>query len=161
MTPMANAGDDQAWSTRVAGHGEARWQRIERCRWRDRGLSLAERTWPDGGSGAIGPDPDDVVSPTVTLETGVWIFTLFVIDDQGDVSPPSTVTIRSAPRAVPPEATGAPTPRAADHFRRLPALRCAAPATRAAPRRTNCTGDCWGLLFCVRQQVRRHRPRAT
>jgi hypothetical protein len=48
---------------------------------------------PDGGMGRVEPDPDDVEKPTVTLEAGVWTFTLFVYDNDGGISQPSAVTI--------------------------------------------------------------------
>ena len=48
----------------------------------------------DGGIGRSGPDPEDVMSPSVTLESGLWVFTLWVIDDEGEVSEPSAVMIK-------------------------------------------------------------------
>lgn len=51
-------------------------------------------TRPKDGNGRIGPDPEDVASPTVTLDRGEWIFTLWVTDDEGAVSDPSTVLIK-------------------------------------------------------------------
>lgn len=57
----------------------------------------------DGG-GPGGPEPDDVAKPKVMLDEGEWIFTLFVVDNQGGVSEPSTVTIKVGSGASP-EAT--------------------------------------------------------
>ncbi len=64
-----------------------------------------EKTLPDGSvkvtnaGGRYVPDgempnwPDDVAKPTVKLGEGTWTFVLWVIDDRGGVSDPSTVTI--------------------------------------------------------------------
>lgn len=51
----------------------------------------ASRRWvPPGES----PDwPDDVVSPQVELDKGIWAFTLWVTDDGGAISTPDTVKI--------------------------------------------------------------------
>jgi hypothetical protein len=49
---------------------------------------------PDGGTGRSGPNPADEISPTVTLDAGVWVFTLWVIDDEGAASEPSAVMIK-------------------------------------------------------------------
>jgi hypothetical protein len=49
-----------------------------------------------------GPDwPEDTVQPEVTLDRGVYYFTLWVIDDRGTVSDPSTVTITIGAAATP------------------------------------------------------------
>jgi hypothetical protein len=58
----------------------------------------------DGGPGRDGPDPDDVRSPTVMLDAGIWTFTLFVIDDEAGISLPSAVTINVG-SSVSPEVT--------------------------------------------------------
>lgn len=57
----------------------------------------------DGGVvGRGGVDPDDVMSPTLMLGAGTWEFTLFVIDNEGEVSAPDTVTIQVG-SALPPK----------------------------------------------------------
>jgi hypothetical protein len=60
---------------------------------------------PDGGIGRIGPDPDDVESPTVTLDSaGLWIFTLSVTDNDGGVSKTASVKVQVGTNStLPPE----------------------------------------------------------
>jgi hypothetical protein len=48
----------------------------------------------DGGPGRADIDPDDVVSPMLTLGEGTWNFMLVAIDDDGVVSVPDNVTIK-------------------------------------------------------------------
>jgi hypothetical protein len=95
MAPSANAGpmqtfDDYAGSpvpVKLEGSGSDPDGTIASYRW----LSA---TRPEGGSGRIGPDPDDVASPTVELDKGTWLFTLWVTDNEGAISLPSTVMIK-------------------------------------------------------------------
>jgi hypothetical protein len=56
----------------------------------------------DGGVGRGGPDPKDVEHPEVKLGEGVWVFTLFVYDNDGGISQPSNVMI-TVGNAVAPE----------------------------------------------------------
>ena len=58
----------------------------------DAGASRGGRWVPDGAS----PDwPDDVMQPPVTLPAaGDYAFTLWVIDDRGHISDPSTISLR-------------------------------------------------------------------
>src|SRR5262245_26271491 len=94
-SPVANAGPDQQLeyggqpvSVVLDGNGS-----------RDDDGEIASYSWSsglaaaDGGMGRTGPDPENVAEPTFTLDEGVWVFTLWVTDDDGAISAPDSVTI--------------------------------------------------------------------
>jgi hypothetical protein len=103
---------------------------------------------PDGGMGRSGPDPDDVMSPKVTLDAGSWAFTLFVFDNDGGVSSASTVTIEVGGVAITPEVTecvDAALPTIAEDCRLC--LCAFDDACRTAI--TGCDQGCWDFFTCV------------
>jgi hypothetical protein len=103
IAPLANAGPMQELdysgspvAVKLDGGGSIDPDgKIVSYRW----LSGADA--PDGGMGRAGMDPDDVMSPTVTLDAGIWSFVLFVSDDDGEVSEPSVVTIKVGSTVAP------------------------------------------------------------
>jgi hypothetical protein len=151
VAPTANAGEMQTIDysgspVRVKLDGSKSHDpdgKIVRYRW------FSGMVAPDGGVGRTGPDPQDVASPTVTLDQGTWTFTLFVIDDDDGVSKPSTVTIQvGSSMTVSPEVTAC-----ADAAQQSISEECRlclcgiSDMCRTAT--TMCTEDCWKLLFCV------------
>lgn len=84
--PIAVAGGDQLVQL-VAGESTVQVE-----------LDASASNDPDGSITAYlwsgSPDPDDIVSPLVTLPAGVHIFALQVTDNQGASSDPDSVTIR-------------------------------------------------------------------
>lgn len=103
MAPIAHAGEMQV----LAYEGSPVAVRLDGSRSIDSDGTIASYRWlsgnaaPDGGVGRVGPDPEDEVAPTVMLDAGLRIFTLFVTDDQGSVSRPSAVMIRVGSDASP------------------------------------------------------------
>jgi hypothetical protein len=108
---------------------------------------------PDAGVARVGPDPMDVAQPSVMLDQGAWKFVLWVVDDGGKTSRPSTVTI-TVGSGVPPEAVacvGSVPPTA------LPAACAMCACTtddtcRAAIMGCSDTANCWELNACVAQK---------
>jgi len=105
----------------------------------------------DGGMGRGGLDPDDVMSPKVTLDAGTWAFTLFVFDDDDGVSASSTVAIMVGGAVITPEVTecaAAALPAIAEDCRLClcgfdEACRVATVAE------TGCDQGCWDFYTCV------------
>jgi len=103
-TPVADAGEKQTFELT----GSAVTVTLDASLSADPDGTIATYRWlsgldVDGGViGRGGVDPDDEVSPTLTLEAGTWEFTLFVIDNEGEVSSPDTVTIQVG-SALPPK----------------------------------------------------------
>lgn len=95
-TPVADAGEKQLFDFT----GTPVTVTLDASLSTDQDGTIAEYRWlsgldVDGGVvGRGGLDPDDEVSPTLTLGAGTWQFTLFVIDNEGEVSSPDTVTIQ-------------------------------------------------------------------
>jgi hypothetical protein len=94
MAPSAKAGPMQTLeymgspvTVKLEGSGSDPDGTIASYRW-------LSGTRAEGGNGRMGEDPQDVASPTVTLDRGEWIFTLWVTDNEGAVSLPSTVLIK-------------------------------------------------------------------
>ena len=104
MAPIAHAGDMQM----LDYGGSPVTATLDGSRSSDADGTIVTYRWlsavaaADGGMGRGGLDPDDEVSPTLTLDAGSWSFTLFVIDDDGGISQPSTVTIIVG-SGIPPE----------------------------------------------------------
>jgi hypothetical protein len=103
MSPVAHAGDMQV----VPFDGSPVTVRLDGSTSTDADGKIVRYRWfsanapADGGIGRAGPDPDDVVKPEVTLDSGVWMFTLFVFDNDGGISEPSTVTIMVGDEVAP------------------------------------------------------------
>jgi hypothetical protein len=103
-TPVANAGENQM----LDFDGAPVTVTLDASLSTDSDGTIVEYRWlsgldVDGGViGRGGIDPDDEVSPTLTLGAGTWEFTLFVIDNEGEVSSPDTVTIQVG-SALPPK----------------------------------------------------------
>ena len=104
MPPVAHAGDMQM----VAYSGSPVTVTLDGSGSTDADGKVVSYSWfngddaPDGGPGRGEPDPADVMKPAVTLGLGIWTFTLFVYDDAGTISQPSSVTI-TVGNAVAPE----------------------------------------------------------
>lgn len=93
--------------------------------------------------------PDDVEQPTVMLDEGVWSFTLWVIDNRGKISDPSTVTITVSPPLDP--AVKACVDTVVSSVKR-PCATCVCGVSetcRAAANMSMCDASCWGLLNCI------------
>lgn len=104
----------------------------------------------DGGIGRDGPDPDDVVRPTVTLDAGSWTFVLFVIDDQGGISQPSAVTI-TVGSGVPPEVSACVDASVQTVSAECRQCLCGLDdMCRVAT--TGCAQGCWDFYGCVQNQ---------
>jgi hypothetical protein len=106
----------------------------------------------DAGGGRLGPDPEDIARPTVTVGEGTWRFVLWVSDNKGKVSEPDTVTFTVGK----PPATSDPKVAAcvADVIPSVPAACatcvCALGDTcRTAVAQKACGADCWGLIQCI------------
>jgi hypothetical protein len=93
--------------------------------------------------------PEDVAQPTVMLDEGVWSFTLWVIDNHGKISDPSTVTITVSPPLDP--AVKACVDTVVSSVKRTCATCvCGVSDTcRAAANMSMCDASCWGLLNCI------------
>lgn len=104
----------------------------------------------DGGMGRGGPDPEDERSPTVMLDAGTWRFTLFVIDDKGGVSQPSTVTIEIG-NGLPPEVAECSSAALQTISEDCRLCLCGLDEMcRGAT--TACDESCWGFYGCVQNQ---------
>jgi hypothetical protein len=115
---------------------------IETYRW------FSGNAAPDGGVGRIGPDPDDVMSPKVTLDRGTWAFTLFVIDNDGGTSVASTVTIMVGGAVITPEATECAAGSLQTIAEDCRLCLCSSDEVcRAAT--TGCDQGCWDFYTCV------------
>ncbi|MET0388983.1 MAG: hypothetical protein ABW321_23620 [Polyangiales bacterium] len=151
ITPIAHAGDTQA----VAFDGAPVRVTLDASESSDADGRVVDYRWysgnaGDGGVGRGGPDPDDTERPTIDLDEGVWVFTLFVIDDAGGVSLPTTVTIMVGD-AVPPEVAecvAAALDTIADDCRTCVCGQSDMCRTAIAA----CDQGCWDLYTCVENQ---------
>jgi len=84
IPPVADAGSDQLITL---AQGQESINLILNGKGSDQDGSVTAYTWT--GS----PDPDDIQSPTITLSTGTYVFSLTVVDDDGTASVPDTVQI--------------------------------------------------------------------
>lgn len=91
--PVAKAGEDQT----IPFNGEPVTVTLDGSGSSDPDGKIEAYIWLSADlaaeGGRSGPDPDDVVSPSVTLGQGTWTFTLWVKDDEGSVSDPDSVVI--------------------------------------------------------------------
>lgn len=152
MAPVAHAGEMQA----LDYNGSPVTVMLDGSGSTDSDGTIVTYRWfsgddaPDGGIGRGGPDPADVVSPTVTLDAGTWTFTLTVIDDEGGVSQPSAVTIRVG-SGVPPEVntcSGAALQTIAEDCR----LCLCGLDEMCRTAITGCDQTCWDFYGCVQNQ---------
>lgn len=96
--------------------------------------------------------PEDVVRPEVTLDEGTYPFVLWVEDQQGLISEPSTVEVivRRPPDPLVVECMGTV------HDSVAPACSacvCAVDeACRAAANESVCNQDCWSLVSCIAEK---------
>lgn len=99
MPPIAHAGDMQT----LPYTGEPVTVTLDGSGSSDADGKVVEYRWSsgDGPDGGVVPDPDDVAQPKVSLGAGSWTFTLFVFDNDGGISQPSTVTIMVGSGASP------------------------------------------------------------
>ena len=95
--------------------------------------------------------PEDVVRPQVTLDQGDYVFTLWVIDERGNVSTPDSVRVSvSAP-------LDATTQSCLDGVAQNASRSCAqcvcgvSDMCREAVSASACSDTCWGLLTCIWQ----------
>jgi hypothetical protein len=111
------------------------------------GVKSASGRWvPPGES----PDwPADQVAVTVMLGEGEYTFVLWVIDDQGAVSMPSTIKISIAP-PVDPQVQACVNSAYPSAPHNCVLCVCGESDTcRAAADASVCGADCWGLLNCI------------
>jgi hypothetical protein len=109
----------------------------------------------ESGSGRWVPDgapkdwPNDELNPVVTLGEGQYSFVLWVIDELGAVSDPSTLTVTVATPLEP-----AVQACVVDVVDTVP-MQCkvcvcgVSDMCRAAAVETMCNADCWGLIRCI------------
>lgn len=97
LTPVASAGESQVVpyngspvevTLDGSGSSDADGQIVDYLWFSADGVEL-----DGGGVGRAGPDPDNRVRPTVSLDQGMWLFTLWVRDNAGAVSDPDSVQI--------------------------------------------------------------------
>lgn len=144
LLPVANAGEDQqveaADEVSVTLDGSASM---------DPDGEIVLYQWVSA-DGEAGPDPEDVVMPTVSLTPGVWTFSLQVTDDEGGVSNADEVVIQVGDQsaALLEECT-----TALSTF--LPAEACTTCLCELEGecRETmlNCGPGCWEFMGCVAQ----------
>jgi hypothetical protein len=104
----------------------------------------------DGGIGRDVTDPEDIASPSLDLGEGVWVFTLYVFDNHGGVSLPTTVTIRVG-AAQPPEVTECTNDALATIAQDCRSCICSqSEMCRSAL--AACDQACWDLYGCVQNQ---------
>jgi hypothetical protein len=146
--PTANAGKDQLVpydgmpvSVRLDGSGSKDPDgKIVTYRW------LSGERIPDAGPPGRTDeiDPADIARPTVELDRGTHVFTLWVTDDRGTTSTPDSVTIRVGTDPVA-ECVANVLPVVSEACRQCicdmdDACRTAVVA---------CDASCWGLIGCV------------
>jgi hypothetical protein len=93
--------------------------------------------------------PGDSVSPQVTLGEGIWSFTLWVVDNEGAISAPSTITITIGMVTNPAvqqcaDAVVDTEPASCRQCVCMQGDKC-----RAAVTATACNQTCWDLVNCV------------
>jgi hypothetical protein len=103
--------------------------------------------WVPPGQPADWP-PDEAMT-TVTLDQGVYTFVLWVVDNRGEVSDPSTLQITiSAP--LDPAVKACVDGVAVGPSRGCATCVCQESDTcRMAAAQSTCGADCWGLLNCI------------
>jgi hypothetical protein len=161
--PNANAGKDQqvdydgqpvevqldgtkSRDTDVDGTGtivKYQWQSNDAPK--DAGVSSAD-AGADAGAGPVAeaPDPKDVAKPKVLLDRGTWKFTLWVTDNDGQVSKSDSVTVRVGGDPVA-ECLAASFPAAPEMCRT-----CLCGVSDVCRKATAaCQEDCWGLISCI------------
>jgi hypothetical protein len=121
---------------------------IDKVEWKSGNLD------PDAGV-RTGPDPGTKAKPKVTVGEGTWRFVLWVTDNKGKVSKPSTVEFVVGK----PPATSDPKVAAcvADVIPTVPAscAECVCALSddcRSAVTKDVCAEDCWGLIQCIGQK---------
>ena len=154
ILPTANAGPDQMLdyagapvTVTLMGSGSTDDDGlIETYRWLSGDLA------PDGGvgdraipAGVPANWPDDVMNPTVVLEQGKYLFSLWVTDNEGATSEPDTVEIRVGSDPVA-ECIAGVVPEVAPA---CTACMCAMESCQAAVVATGCDVACWGLIQCL------------
>jgi hypothetical protein len=93
--------------------------------------------------------PEDVEQPTVMLDQGVWSFTLWVIDNRGRISDPSTVTITVSPPLAPEVKACVDTVLPSVNRSCATCVCGVSNACRSAANMSMCGASCWGLLNCI------------
>jgi hypothetical protein len=149
VPPIADAGKMQT----LQFNGSPVMVTLDGSASRDPDGNVVAYTWlsgvdaPDGSPGRSGPDPADVMSPTISLTAGTWVFVLFVTDNEGGISQPSKVTIQVG-SGVSPEVTECANAALSTITEDCRLCVCGVSDTcrTAVPK---CTDDCWNLLFCV------------
>jgi hypothetical protein len=146
--PTANAGPDQ----QVAYDGKPVRVRLDGSRSKAADGKVVSYHWlngdrvpdagPPGRAGEI--DPKDSARPTIELDRGTYVFTLWVTDDRHAVSEPDSVTIRVGTDPV--AECVAKTLSVVSE----PCRQCVCDmddACRAAV--VACDQECWSLIACV------------
>ncbi|MET0387825.1 MAG: hypothetical protein ABW321_17770 [Polyangiales bacterium] len=113
----------------------------------DGGSTTPERWVPEGAD----PNwPDDEAQPQLTLDLGSYVFVLWVVDDHGKTSLPSTLRV-SVERPLTDPAVVACVDGASPLAPRECAT-CVCGATQEckdAIAATSCNETCWGLIGCI------------
>lgn len=114
----------------------------------DGGVDEGATSSADEGTGY----PEDVENPQVELGVGEWKFSLWVIDDAGNVSAPDIVTITVGEPPPPPEvlecAAGVANVTMGAVAEECALCTCAI-SEECREAVANCTADCWGLIGCI------------
>jgi hypothetical protein len=155
IIPVANAGLDQM----IEYAGAPVTVTLDGSMSRDEDGAITVYRWfggneaPDGGLGRGRPAdvpanwPDDVLNPTVVLDRGSYVFTLWVIDDKGAVSEPDTVTISIGSDPIAECMAGVIPALAAPCATCLCGIEM--PDCRARVVETACDASCWALIQCI------------
>jgi hypothetical protein len=122
---------------------------------RDESSAPSGRWVPEGEDPAW---PADEARPEVMLDEGVYSFTLWVVDDGGKVSDPSTVTITIS-RPLDPAVQSCVESVVPSVVRSCKVCVCGvSEQCRAAANQSVCDANCWGLLGCVAEMCPEYVP---